>query len=73
MHNAIHIIKHVIVDSDNKMESYHVPFQYPQGPVSKWAENLPVIPDNGPFILPCKEWLVISAFWNQMPHMGEVS
>jgi len=32
-HNAIHMIEHVIVDSDNVMQSYFVPFWHPQGAV----------------------------------------
>jgi len=35
LHNAIHLIEHVIVDTDDGMQSNGMPFHHPQGPVSE--------------------------------------
>jgi len=31
------VIEQVVVDSDNVMQSYSMPFLYPQSPVQEWA------------------------------------
>jgi len=70
--NANHMIEHVLVDTDNMMQSYHMPIPYPQGPVSEWLQNIHNTLDNGPFILCCEEWPVITVFWIIKPFVGEL-
>jgi hypothetical protein len=35
-HHALHVIKHVIVDSDDVVQSNYMLFRHPQGPVPEW-------------------------------------
>jgi len=67
------MIEHVIVVSDDVMQSTHLPFRHPQGPVSEWPEHLHDIRHYSPFILCCEEWPVIILFWIFKPLMGEFS
>jgi len=62
LHHAIHVIKHVIVDSDDVMQSTGMLFRHPQGAIPEWPYNLYDILDNSPLILSCEEWPVITIF-----------
>ena len=44
-----------------------------QGPVSEWPYKSHDVLDEGPFILCCKEWVVIIVFWICEPLVGEFS
>jgi len=65
------MIEHVSVESDNVMQSYHMPFRHPQGPVWEWPYNFHEVVDNCPFILRCEEWAVIPVFWIVEPLGGD--
>ena len=67
------MIEHVIVVSDDMMQSNCIPFRHPQGPVLEWAENLHDVLDNCPFNLCCEEWPVIAAFRILQPLPGKFS
>jgi len=55
-HHAIHVIKHVIVDSDDDvMQSTGMPFQHLQDAVPEWSQNVHGILDNSQLILSCEE------------------
>ena len=60
MHNAVHVIKQVLVQSENVMQSNCMPFQHPQDAISEWSKTLHNVIDDGPFILCCAQWLVIT-------------
>jgi len=67
------MIEHVIVDSDDMMQSHCMPFRQPQGPVSELPSTFHDIPNDGPFILCCEEWPVITGFRIVKPLVGEFS
>jgi len=54
------MMKHVIVDSDDEMESNHIPVWYPQGPVSQLPVMVHDILDDVLFIMCYEKWLVIN-------------
>jgi hypothetical protein len=62
-HLAIHVIKHVIVYSDDVMQSNSMPFRHRQGAVPDWPYDHNDILFNSPFILSCEEWPVFAIFW----------
>jgi hypothetical protein len=57
------MIEHVIIYNDDMMQSYHMPFQHPQGQESEWLYDLHWVLDEGLFILNRKEWPVFVSFW----------
>jgi len=67
------MIEHVIVHSDNVMESDHIPFRHPQGPVPEGHQIFHDILDDSPYILRCEEWEVITALWIIEPLSGDFS
>jgi len=62
-HDAIQMIELVIVHCDNVMQWDWMPRRHPQGPISKWPQYFHNIPHNGPYILSCEKWPVITGFW----------
>jgi len=56
------MFEHVVVDSDDVMQSNIMNFRYPQGRVLEWRQNFHNVLDDGPFILCCEESLVITVF-----------
>jgi hypothetical protein len=62
-HNTLHLIVHVIVDSDDMMQSPRVPFQLPQGEVLESPTNVHDELHNSPFILCLEEWPVVTVCW----------
>jgi len=70
-YNAIHMIKHAIVDSDSMMQCDCMPLRHPQGPLSESPENFHDVLNNGPLILWCEECPVISVCWISKPLAGE--
>jgi len=69
--HAVHVIKRVIVDSDDVTQSNGMPFRHPEGPVPEWPLNLHDILDNSPLILCCEERPVVAKFWVFKPLPGE--
>jgi len=67
------MIEHVIVHSDNVMQSNHMLFRQPHGPASEWAFNLGDVLHDGPFVPCCEEWQVMTAFFMLKPLTGEYS
>jgi len=56
------MIEHVIVNSDNMMQSNYIPFQHPQGAILEWLYNIHDILNNGQLNLWCEEWPRMSVF-----------
>jgi len=65
------MIEHVIVESDNVMQCNCMPLQHPEGQVSEWPQNFHDVLHNGPFMLCCEEWPVITVFQILQPLAGE--
>ena len=65
------MIKNVIVPGGNMMQSDHMLFPHSQVPVLEWPQHFHDMLDNGPFILCCEEWLVLTVFWILEPLAGE--
>ena len=63
------MIEHVILPCDDVMRCDYMPLRHPQGPISKWPQYFHDILHNGPFILSCAKWLVITIFWILEPLM----
>jgi len=70
-HNVIHMIEHVIIDSDKVMQCDCMPLRHRQGPISESPQNLHHVLKNSAFILCCEEWAVITGFWILEPLTGE--
>jgi len=67
------MIGHVVVYSDNMMQSQFMPCQHPEGPVLEWPEIFHDVLDNSPFILYCEESLVMTIFWTLKLLAGKFS
>ena len=67
------MIEHIIVDTDNVMQSKHLPFQHPQCRVLELPENFHDMPDDSSFILCCAGWLVLTILWIHEALVGEFS
>ena len=67
------MIEYVILSSDKVMQSNHMPFRHPQGPVPAWPSNRHDILNDGPFMLCCKEKSVIAVLQIPEPLEGMVS
>jgi len=73
LHNIIHMMEHVIVDSDNVMQSNRMPCHHPQGAVLESSQNIHDVLDSGLFILCCEEWPGIIVCCILEPLGGEFS
>jgi hypothetical protein len=63
----MHAIEHVIVDNDDMMPRYCMPFQHPLGPVSELPQNFLKVIDDGAFILCFEERPAMAIFWMLKP------
>ena len=71
--NAIHMVEHVIMDSDNMMQCDRMCFRHPQSPVSEWHEQFHEVLEDCPFIHCCVESPVFAVFWILQTLAGEFS
>jgi len=60
-----------IVDCENVMQCDRMPLRHPLGAITECPQIFPDVIDNGPFILCCKDWLVITVLWILEPLAGE--
>ena len=71
-HNAIHVIKHVILHCDTVMQCDCMCLRHPQGPISEWPQFFHDILANRRFILCCEWWLIMAIFWISELLAGEL-
>jgi len=57
------MMEHVIVRCDTVMQCDCMRLRHTQGPILKWPQYFHHILHNGPFIVSCKKWAVISVLW----------